>query len=614
MALEQGERPEWSSAGVHICDKSWGCPMRRQILNSVAVALTTASLLSVPACSGGGGDTPTPRPTPTPTISAADRIDSEAEAVRLLQQATFGPEAGDAEALNGQSTSGWFRAQIAATPTYHTQTVLARVTAAAAMDEDLYSSHSDEFWRAAAEEDDQLRQRMAFALSQILVVSDDGDLFGRGVVMADYMDLLAEHAFGNYRDLLEAVTYSPAMATYLTYLANVKADPYTGRMPDENYAREIMQLFSIGLVELEMDGSVRTGEGGEPIETYTNDDVRGLAKVFTGLSLKGSNFWDWYENSDEDAAYSRMEMFDDFHSEAEKNFLGVTIPAGTSGDESISLALDALIAHDNTPPFVARQLIQRFTTSHPSPQYIQRVATAFANGSYTLLDGSQIGEGRRGDLAATLAAVLMDEDAINPDMNDPSWGRVREPILRFLLWARAVGVNNGDATELGMLQWSSFPDMLGQHPYRSPSVFNFYRPGYVAPGTATGNAGLTAPELQTVNASTVIGYASYMDSFQRGWAQRDYDDQQTTGFVPQLDDESEMADDPQALVDHLDLVLTGERLETSTKDRIIGVLGEMTIRADEPSTEEDEEARDRRNRVNVAVNMVLTTPEFLVQR
>ncbi len=590
--------------------------MQRHTKRLLGSAIMAGVILMTPACGGGGGgDSPTPTPTPTSpsgtsTPSAEDTLSTNEESARLLIQASFGPSQADIDALTGRSMSGWYRDQIAEPRFQHLPGILDKELAARASGTDVYNLHSNSFWQAAVEEDDQLRQRMAFALSQIMVISDSGDLGGWHLMLADYMDILSEHAFGNYRELLEAVTYSPAMAGYLTYLTNAKADPYSGRMPDENYAREVMQLFSIGLVELEMNGEVRTGADGNPIETYTNDDVRGLAKVFTGLSLKGSNFWNWYNTRDDDAEYSRLVMFDEWHSEEEKSFLGVTIPAGTSGDESIGIALDTLAEHPNTPPFISRQLIQRFTTSHPSPAYIERVATAFANGRYTLLDGSQIGDGRRGDLSATLAAVLMDEEAVNTNMSDPGWGRVREPILRFIHWARAMNVNSGDASKLGLLGWANSPDFLGQHPYRSPSVFNYYRPGYIAPGTATGDAGLTAPELQIVNASTVIGYASFMDYFQRGWVQYDEDGERTTGFLPDLTVETAMADDPEALVDRLDLLLTAGQMDEETKARIIGVLNEMPIAPYNPDNEEEH----RRIRVDVAVNMVLTTPEFLVQR
>ena len=249
----------------------------------------------------------------------------------------------------------------------------------------------------AIEGEDQLRQRMAFALSQILVISHaEGNLlFEVPNTVAHYQDILVSNAFGNYRDLLEEVTYAPAMGEYLTYLQNIKGDAATGRMPDENYAREVMQLFSIGLVELEQDGDVIT-QGGIPVEVYDNTDVTGLAKVFTGLSLSGDEFFFDFRTLPPDALHSPMQVYPEWHSELEKTFLGTSIAAGTGPAESIDLALDALVDHPNTAPFLARQLIQRFVTSHPEPDYIGRVAAAFSEGQYTLPNGTIVGDGRRG--------------------------------------------------------------------------------------------------------------------------------------------------------------------------------------------------------------------------
>ena len=601
--------------------------MRKKYGRVAVAALMSAAVFSVPACSGGGGGSdaprpaptsggPAPTPTPAPTTSPSptplsDTFQSEADVSRFLTQASFGPRPADLTAMNGMSQSAWFRNQLALQPTLHVPGVRSAVRAAEAngTEDELYNPHTNSFWQATINGEDQLRQRMAFALSQIFVVSDESDAGGFAISMADYMDILGENAFGNYRDLIEAITYSPAMAFNLTYMNNRPADEETGVMPDENYAREIMQLFSIGLVELNMDGSVRTDGSGQPIETYTNDDVRGLARVFTGLSFDSTQFWDWYENRAETADHSRLLMWDDFHSSREKTFLGVTIPANTAGDESIRIALDTLAEHDNTPPFISRQLIQRFVTSHPSPDYVERVADVFVAGRYTLPDSTVIGDGRRGDLAATLAAILFDRVATNGENTDPTHGRIREPILRFVHWARAMGVSNGDSRPLWQLNWGQSPEVLGQLPYRSPSVFNFYRPGYIAPGTATGEAELTAPELQITNSSSIMGFAGTLESFQRGWAQHD-DDGEIPNYRPDLTLELSLADQPEQLVDRLDLLLTAGRMEPETRDRIIAVLNEMEIAPFDSDTEDE----DRRARVDVAVSMVLSTPEFIVLR
>ncbi len=480
---------------------------------------------------------------------------------RFLTQATFGPRPDEVIALTGSSPSQWLLAEFSKDPSLNLPIVASYLEqqgnaacndqeGSDAEDEDLEDSEEDEegeeedeegeeedeegedtgesgdeaceeqelgidgvfapnfaFWINAITGSDQVRQRMAFALSEIMVISNTGGEFLTDTppAVAYYQDVLTTHALGNYRDLLEAVTYSPAMGYYLTYLANRKGDPVTGRVPDENYARELMQLFTIGLVELNMDGSSKTDINGNAIETYTNDDITGLARVFTGLAAQCNDFDDrsfsCEEDEEEDTEVTNslisnpdflpymepMKMFESQHSPLEKSFLGATIPAGTNGIESITQALDIIFDHPNVPPFVSRQLIQRFVTSHPSPAYIERVATAFAAGSYTLPDGMVVGDGRRGDLQATLSAILFDDDARDmASLSDDTFGKVREPIIRFANWARAYNVSTVTPEFMPLLWNTGSPNLLGQQPYGAPSVFNFYRPGYVAPGTLTG--------------------------------------------------------------------------------------------------------------------------------
>jgi len=310
---------------------------------------------------------------------------------------------------------------------------------------EIVSSASNSFWQTAIESEDQLRQRMAFALSQILVISNLSDLFRVPQTVAASMDILTEGALGYCRDLLHEVTYSPAMAVSLAYLRYEQADPLTGRVPDENYARELLQLFTIGLVELAPDGTPVTDAGGQPIELFNNDTITGLAKVFTGLSPAGAAFNAPQLSLPQAAYYQPLVMFDDFHSLEEKQFLGTTIAAGPGGDDSISMALDAIFAHPNVGPFLARQLIQRFVTSAPPPDYVSRVASAFDTGSFTLPSGAEVGDGRRGDLTATLAAILFDEVARGTEsLENPQYGKLREPVIRFhYLGARFQGERGG---------------------------------------------------------------------------------------------------------------------------------------------------------------------------
>ncbi len=581
--------------------------------SSNIVAMTIAAFF-VAACSGGGGGggdnggsgsgggsgggSPPPPPPPPAT-----KLDSEPDAARFLARASFGGTKADIEAVSTMDAADWLASELAKTPTYSLATLQAQPRDSNGNIP--YNRLSQLYWDQLITADDQLRQRMAFALSQILVYSDISNA-SRQERRAYYQDILIRNAFGNYRDLLQEVTYSPAMADWLTYLRNQKGNPNTGRMPDENYAREILQLFTIGLVELNMDGTPKLDGQGNAIETYTNDDIIGLARVFTGLSTKGENFW----RSDDDADYNPLVMYDDRHSELEKVFLGTTIPANTPGTETINMALDTIFNHPNTAPFVSRQLIQRLTASDPSPAYVGRVAQAFETGSFTAPNGRRFGAGQRGDLEATLAAILLEEALFSTSGDDASVvikGKIREPILRFTHWARAFDLENVDAANEGKLNNTTDPvSGLGQHPMRSPSVFNFYRPGYVAPGTLSGDRNLTTPEFQLVNESTSIGYLNFMTEFAFDRAYQK--DNSIASYKPDYSEEIALTGDIPALVTHLDQLLTGERMTQAERDEIVAILQLLPINVDTP----EKEATDREQIAQTAVALVLNSPSFAI--
>ncbi len=542
--------------------------------------------------------------TVTATAPAASNdapADFEAS-VRFLNRATFGATEAEANSMLTGGYSAWLVDQF----NQPVNEQLPRLLADGVQINANFTSPNETYitWRDFVESPDQLRQRMMFALSEILVVGDmsTGNLFGRDFALGYFRDILYRNAFGNYRDILEEVTYSPAMGVFLTYLYNQKADPATNRVPDENYAREVMQLFTIGLFELNLDGTVKTDANGDTIETYDAEDIQGLARVFTGLGLKGDGFG--FSRRDDDAFYSPMRFYDEFYETGEKSFLSTVIPAGASGPDSIDMALDALFNHPNVAPFVCRQLIQRFVTGAPTPAYVERVATVFEAGAYQLPDGTLVGTGQRGDLMATLAAILLDDEALQPFDDAPQgFGKVREPVMRFVHWARAFDVNSADAENEDILFDASTTDRLAQHPSRSPSVFNYFRPGYVAPNTQSGAAGLTAPELQITNSATLTGYAATMSRYIRDERNRNRV-QSPAAYVPDYTDELALADDAAALVDHLDELLTGGALQPETRDRIIEMMGLMA----------GSSAADREARVYIAVWMVMTAPEYLVQR
>lgn len=588
-------------------------------MKSLQMLIALGFMTAAVACTSAGtddiespnGETPTGQP--TSPVSGAGGLSFD-ESASLLLQGTFGASMQEINALENNSASTWVGNQFNEPMTLHLPRVLAvlpgGVTSLPGGGLSPYADSAavDSILGAAVSSDDQLRQRTAYALSQIVVVSGRTStaLHRLPHVQAAYQDILVRNAFGNYRDILEEVTYSPAMARYLTYLRGKKADPSTGSVPDENYAREIMQLFTIGLVELNMDGTPRL-QGGQMVETYTNDDIVGLARVFTGFSYDAPVFWPDL-SAQPQLTYSPLKVFPEHHSVAEKTFLGTTIPAGTSGAESVDRALDTLFNHPNVAPFISRQLIQRLVTSNPKPSYVERVARVFESGSFTMPNGVTVGEGRRGDLKATVAAILLDSEARTPSLrDDPDFGKVREPFLRFMHWARTFNVNSALISNQALL-WHTDSSGLIQQPLRAPSVFNFYRPGYAAPGTLTGNADLVAPELQILDATSLVGFNDVLTAYIFGNAGlRAGFGSENTDFVPDYSTEIALATDPGALVDHLDALLAGNQLQGTTKTRIINILDGITI-----ST--DQRENDLKARVELAIFLTMTTPEYIVQR
>lgn len=437
-------------------------------------------------------------------------------------------------------------------------------------------------WRKLLSAPDTLRQRVTLALSEIVVAAVSG-FVGNGwkaFSAAAFLDLLEANAFGSYRTLLQQVSLSAPMGEFLTYRNNAKFNPNTGALPDENYAREVMQLFTIGLVQLNLDGSPKI-VGGVAQETYVLEDITGLARVFTGWN------YDLTNTTADTPEFKRRPMIQNAarHETGSKTFIGTTIPAGTDGLNSLTLALDAIFAHANVAPFISRQLIQRLVCSNPSPAYITRVATVFNN------DGA----GAKGNLKAVIKAILLDDEARNAArLADPNFGKLREPILRFTGWARAFGATSpSDAWAIG--NTSDPATRLGQSPLRSGSVFNFFRPGYVPPSSPIATAGMVAPEFQITNESTVVGYVNYMQtaiSRGHGDVKANY-----ASLMP-------LAETAQALLDELNLVLAAGQLSATTVALIKGALDSMPVGTDAA----------RLNRIYAALVMVMAAPEFIVQK
>ena len=441
---------------------------------------------------------------------------------------------------------------------------------------------------------DPLRQRMAFALAEILVVSDTVDGLGnQDQGMTSYYDMLLNNAFGNYRDILFNVAMHPCMGIYLSHLGNVKADPVAGTFPDENFAREIMQLFSIGLWELNNDGTRKLDANNNPIPTYDIKTITEFARVFTGLS-----FGPPFDKNGEDYVYP-MAMTDALHDLDPKTLLNnVTIPARTASDPDTGAAgmqdlndtINCLFNHPSCPPFICKQLIQKLVTSNPSAAYVGRVTAAFINNGHNV----------RGDLKAVLKAILLDTEARDPSMlASTTFGKVREPLLRTVNLAKAF--NSKSSTGIYDFEAVTY-DWLQQQPYSAPSVFNFFKPGYSPPG-ALSSAGLVAPELQIINSVTALAAANfYLNAITSGFNQ--YYVPAGTEVLMQTAPELALADNIPALMRRLDMVLTGGILPPEQHQIIREAVESIATTT----------ADYRGERVRLAIYLISTSPEFAVIR
>ncbi|HMP76854.1 MAG TPA: DUF1800 family protein [Kiritimatiellia bacterium] len=445
---------------------------------------------------------------------------------------------------------------------------------------------------------DPLRQRVGFALSQILVIGDRPETLAvQPAGMANYYDMLLTHAFGNYRDLLMDVTLHPCMGFYLSHLQNRKPDPASNIHPDENYAREIKQLFAIGLWELNQDGTRRLGTNGLPIPSYDNSHITEFARVFTGLSYGPSNAPAFLTGQ---ANFTvPMKMWDDYHDCDPKTLLNdEALPArtpnapfpGAAGLADLDAAIDNLFWHTNVAPFIGRQLIQRLVTSNPSTGYVARVSAAFNDN----------GSGVRGDMKAVIKAILLDDEARNPAfMSDPAFGKMREPFLRVVNLARAFNA----AADAGYYALDDFNIDHYQQPMNSPSVFNFYLPGYIPPG-ALNEAGLVGPEFQILNAGSSISAPNYYLGAVRNGLHRWGTSFPDRSVRLNLTQEIAMAGDVDALIRRMDLAL----MYGTLSPREFQVIREAVQRIHTGLWQWDQE------RVYLAIYLMITSPECAVAR
>jgi uncharacterized protein (DUF1800 family) len=571
----------------------------------LAIAAIGCSHAQLPPRGANNGSLGPPPGTVTPANRAAT--------LRFLTQASFGPNAADEEAVGKLGPRAWIDKQFLQPARSHRAQWEAADAAIRAADPTRRAGTGevlDAFWTQAITGQDQLRLRVAFALSQIFVISAvDGAVNNEPRALADWLDMLGANAFGNYRDLLQAVALHPQMGRYLSHLRNQKADAVTGRVPDQNFARESMQLLSIGLVALNPDG---TPAG--PGETYGPEDVAGLAKVFTGWSwacpAAPSNACFNSGNPgggllpDPDRAFKPMVPYPQFHSAEEKRFLGTTIPAQNPADPvtSLRVALDTLAAHPNVGPFIGRQLIQRLVTSNPSRDYVAAVSSAFADN----------GSGVRGDLKAVIRAVLLHPEAQQPAAPTSTGGKLREPVLRLAAYLRAYP-HTSDSRQWRVGNTDNPATSLAQTPLRAPSVFNFYRPGYVAPLSNSAARGMVAPELQILDETSAAGWINYMrDNLSRGVGangatlnRRDLQRNWAT--------EMAQATKPGALVAKVTETLLAGQATPTLNTEITAAVSAIVVPAFNGS---NQAAIDTalRNRVFAALLLTLATPDFIVHR
>ncbi len=549
------------------------------------------------------------------TITTSDVAQpTPTQASRILTQGTFGATIDEINRIQKIGSGAWFNDQFSKPQTLHfgyVNQVLSTWPANTTIDD---SPFIQSFWQQAITGEDQLRQRVTFALSQIFVISFQNDNLAtmpRGV--ASYYDMLGAHAFGNFRELLEAVTRHPMMGIYLSALRNQKT--VGARVPDENYAREIMQLFTIGLRKLNQDGSDTTVP---PTPTYVNNDIKGLAKVFTGWSWAGS---DTSNNRflsaptdtnkaivDPNRDWLPMQNYPQYHEllqktnpadplEIPKSVLysdttyGVTIPDNVSGEDSLKIALDTLFNHPNVGPFIGRQLIQRLVTDNPSPAYISRVAGAFNNN----------GQGVRGDLKAVIKAVLLDPEAMDPSnlTTNPAYdpnktGKLREPVIRLANWMRAFHATSAS----GKFPVGRTDDplrSLSQTAMRAPTVFNFYRPEYQAPFTALTTNSLVAPEMQLTDEISVFGYLDYMRNAVPNGVGTGREIK--ANYAPEL----ALAATPDLLLDRVNLLLMQNGMSTTLRNQILAAINANPNNS-------------AANKVYLAVFLTMASPEYITQK
>jgi uncharacterized protein (DUF1800 family) len=548
---------------------------------------------------------------PENTINQDGYLPNLAAASRFLGQATIGYSYNDIEQVADMGIEDWIenQTQIPIPFTLESQVKAYRDFARTNGPNPDQNSNNRmwnyAWWQYHMTSNDALRQKVAFALSQILVISENSSFVNNGFALSDYYDILLDHSFGNFRDLIAEITFHPSMGVYLTYLNNPKSDLANNQFPDENYARELMQLFTIGLYELNNDGTRKVDTNGEFIPTYDNDDITEFSKIFTGLTWADrTNFG---QGSPRDTSYTlSMQMWNDEHEPGEKLLLNNQVVPNrdpVDGIADIDDALDNLFNHPNVGPFIGTLLIQRMVTSNPSPSYVDRVSTVFNDN----------GQGVRGDLKAVITAILLDPEAKScSQMEDPVFGKLSEPFVRYFQINKAFNASTLSGNFRNNL--STIYGFVAQKPLASPSVFNFYQYDYQPLGPVTDN-NLFAPEFQIANSQTIAGWIDGLYQFiinenaadefnlYSGESNVDYADEFT-----KLDFSSEIlyTDDEELhiLLDRLNLILAGGRLSETATNLIVEAVKEF------PNNDVD----DKEIRAKLAIYLVMSSPEYLITK
>ena len=533
------------------------------------------------------------------------KVSSEQEASSFLSRATFGATMGDIEDLVKKGDyEQWIETQFAQKPSYHVEWAKTHAKGIGTVgdlkdnpedwrkySDGLGSLQRDAWWDIAVFGDDQLRQRVAFALSEIMVISRFGPLVNYPDARMSYYDVLVKNAFGNFETLLQEVTYHPAMGKYLSYLGNAKTDPAKGNHPDENYAREVMQLFSIGLYQLNLDGSKKTDAQGKALPTYTQRDIVEMAKVFTGLTDQNGFFFASDGGSSNKSRTEPMIADENYHDRSEKLILGHKIPAGGDTKTDINLALKHLFNHPNSGPFVAKRLIQRLVTSNPTAEYIKHVSLAFNDN----------GKGVRGDLKAVIKAILLYKE----DATSDTFGKLKEPLLFVSHLFRAFSAQKSENIlyqgELKLYRYASYNFngtgyTMQEGALESLTVFNYFTPED-APYSLK-KQGLDAPEFELFGTGK-------LHQLLMGLINKDgfiYDTYKLTVEL-QLSNEKSLLEAKKydELLDRLNVLLLGGNMSLTTKTAI------KTYISKHSNLSSDVLAR-------YVISLVITSPDFAIQR